>query len=81
LPEVTGIRIRKIQPAGGFFWQLGRRLMGVLAFTQTGWRWLLFPILAPRSSNSSCRSVATDLDTLDHDRADTLGFIVEGWKQ
>src|SRR5260370_21546139 len=46
LLEVSGIRIRKIQPVGGFFWELGRRLMGVLAFTKTGWRWALFPILA-----------------------------------
>jgi len=80
LLEVTGIRIRKIQPVGAFFWQLGRRLMGVLAFAQTGWRWLLFPILAP-VFGFVLPVCCYYLDALDQDRADTLGFIVEGWKQ
>src|SRR5262249_3921478 len=47
LLQSSGIRIRRIHPVGGFFWQLGRRLIGVLAFAQSGWRWALFPILAP----------------------------------
>ena len=47
----------RIQPVGGFFWQLGRRLMGVLAFAQTGWRWLLFPVLAPVCLRS-CRRLS-----------------------
>jgi SAM-dependent methyltransferase len=80
LLEVTGIRIRKIQPVGGFFWQLGRRLMGVLAFAQTGWRWLLFPILAP-VFGLILPLCCYYLDALDQDRSDTLGFIIEGWKQ
>jgi SAM-dependent methyltransferase len=80
LLEITGIRIRKIQPAGGFFWELGRRLMGVLAFVQRGWRWILFPILAP-VFGLLLPLCCYYLDTLDHDQAHTLGFIVEGWKQ
>ena len=34
LLEQAGFSILEIRPVGGFFWQLGRRLMGVLAFTQ-----------------------------------------------
>jgi len=80
LLEGGGIRIGKIQPIGGFFWQLGRRLMGVLAFTQSGWRWLLFPILAP-VFGLVLPLFCYYLDTLDQDRACTLGFIAEGWKE
>jgi len=80
LLQGSGIRIRKIHPIGGFFWQLGRRLMGVLSFTQGGWRWLLFPVLAP-VFGLLLPLCCYYLDTLDQDRAYTLGFIAEGWKQ
>ena len=80
LLEGGGIRIGKIQPIGGFFWQLGRHLMGVLAFAQSGWRWLLFPILAP-VFGFVLPLFCYYLDTLDQDRAYTLGFIAEGWKE
>ncbi len=80
LLEGNRIRIRKIHPVGGFFWQLGRRLMGVLAFVQQGWRWLLFPILAP-VFGLILPLCCYYLDSLDEDRAYTLGFICEGWKQ
>jgi len=80
LLQSAGIRIRKIHPVGGFFWQLGRRLMGVLAFTQHGWRWLLFPVLAP-VFGVILPLCCYYLDSLDEDRAYTLGFIAEGWKQ
>lgn len=79
LLEESGIRIRSIRPVGGFFWQLGRRLMGVLAFTQQGWRWLLFPVLAP-VFGLVLPLCCYYLDSLDQDRAYTLGFIAEGWK-
>ena len=80
LLQTAGIRIRRIHPVGGFFWQLGRRLMGVLAFTQSGWRWVLFPILAP-VFGLILPLCCYYLDSLDQDRAYTLGFIAEGWKQ
>jgi SAM-dependent methyltransferase len=80
LLQQGGIRIRRIHPVGGFFWQLGRRLMGVLAFTQSGWRWLLFPVLAP-VFGLLLPLCCYYLDELDQDRAYTLGFIAEGWKQ
>jgi SAM-dependent methyltransferase len=80
LLQTAGIRIRRIHPIGGFFWQLGRRLMGVLSFTQSGWRWLLFPVLAP-VFGLVLPLCCYYLDTLDEDRSYTLGFIAEGWKQ
>ena len=80
LMQSAGIRIRRIHPVGGFFWQLGRRLMGVLSFTQSGWRWLLFPVLAP-VFGLILPLCCYYLDSLDHDRSYTLGFIAEGWKQ
>lgn len=80
LLESNGFRIRKIHPVGGFFWQLGRRLMGVLAFSQKGWRWLLFPVLAP-VFGLVLPVCCYYLDALDKDRSYTLGFICEAWKQ
>jgi SAM-dependent methyltransferase len=80
LLEGNGIRIRKIHPVGGYFWQLGRRLMGVLAFTQQGWRWILLPLLAP-VFGFLLPLCCYYLDQLDEDRAYTLGFICEGWRQ
>jgi SAM-dependent methyltransferase len=79
LMEGAGLRVKRIEPVGGFFWQLGRRLMGVLAFTQQGWRWVLFPVLAP-FFGLLLPLCCYYLDALDHDRAYTLGFICEGWK-
>src|SRR5439155_333464 len=49
-------------------------------FTQGGWRWLLFPIFAP-VFGLVLPLCCYYLDTLDRDRAYTLGFIAEGWKQ
>jgi SAM-dependent methyltransferase len=80
LLQDAGFRIRKIQPVGGFFWQLGRRLMGVLSFTQQGWRWLLFPVLAP-VFGFVLPLCCYYLDSLDTDRAYTLGYICEAWKE
>jgi SAM-dependent methyltransferase len=80
LLETGGFRIRKIEPVGGFFWQLGRRLMGVLSFTQQGWRWLLFPVLAP-VFGLILPLCCYYLDSMDQDRTYTLGFICEGWRR
>jgi hypothetical protein len=78
--ERAGLRIRRIDPVGGFFWQLGRRLMAVLMFAQRGWRWILFPVLAPLFG-LLLPLCCYYLDFLDTDRAYTLGFICEGSKE
>ena len=80
LMENAGLRVKRVQPVGGFFWQLSRRLMGVLAFTQQGWRWVLFPVLAP-VFGLLLPVCCYYLDFLDEDRAYTLGFICEGSKE
>ncbi len=80
LLERSGFRVLTVRPVGGFFWQLGRRCMGVLAFAQQGWRWVLFPVLAPVFGlllPLSCYY----LDVLDRDRSYTLGYICEGRRE
>ena len=80
LMERAGLKVRRVEPIGGFFWQLSRRLMGVLAFTQKGWRWILFPVLAPLFG-FILPLCCYYLDSMDRDRAYTLGFICEGSKE
>ncbi len=80
LMESAGLRVKRVEPVGGFFWQLSRRLMGVLAFTQQGWRWVLFPVFAP-VFGLILPLCCYYLDSIDHDRAYTLGFICEGIKE
>ena len=80
LMEKAGLRVQRVDPVGGFFWQLSRRLIGVLAFTQRGWRWILFPVLAPLFG-LVLPLCCYYLDYLDDDRAYTLGFICEGFKE
>ena len=80
LMENAGLRVKRVDPVGGFFWQLSRRLMGVLAFTQKGWRWVLFPVLAP-VFGLILPICCYYLDGIDHEKAYTLGFICEGSKE
>ena len=80
LMESAGLRVKRVEPVGGFFWQLSRRLIGVLSFTQRGWRWILFPVLAP-VFGLLLPVCCYYLDFLDDDRAYTLGFICEGSKE
>jgi SAM-dependent methyltransferase len=80
LMESAGFRVKRVEPVGGFFWQLSRRLMGILAFTQQGWRWALFPVLAP-VFGLILPLCCYYLDGIDHEKAYTLGFVCEGWKE
>src|SRR5262249_9490090 len=80
LLQTAGIRIRRIHPIGGLFWQLGRHSIAVPAFAQGGWRWLAFPIVAP-VFGLILPLCCYYLDSLDQDRSSTLGYIAEGWKQ
>jgi SAM-dependent methyltransferase len=79
LMEKAGFDVRRVEPVGGFFWMLSRRLMAVLSFTQRGWRWILFPFLAP-VFGLILPLCCYYLDYLDSDRAYTLGFVCEGSK-
>lgn len=80
LMESAGFRVLRIEPVGGFFWLLGRRLMAVLAFAQRGWRWIFFPVLAP-VFGLLLPLCCYYLDSLDGDRTFTLGFICEGSRE
>jgi SAM-dependent methyltransferase len=80
LMERAGLRVERVEPVGGFFWQLGRRFMAVLMFAQRGWRWILFPMLAP-VFGLILPLCCYYLDFLDDDRTYTLGFICEGSKR
>ena len=73
----AGFRVDRIEPIGGFFWMLSRRLIAVLGFAQTGWRWIFFPVLAP-VFGFLLPLCCYYLDSLDEDKAFTLGFICEG---
>ena len=77
LMEASGLQVDRVDPVGGFFWLLGRRVMGILAFTQQGWRWILFPFLGPLLG-LFLPFCFYYLDFLDKDRDYTLGFICEG---
>jgi SAM-dependent methyltransferase len=79
LLEKAGFEVSLVRPVGGYFWQLGRRLMGVVGFAQNGWRWILFPLLAP-VFGFALPLCCYYLDRVDRDRAYTLGFICEGRK-
>jgi SAM-dependent methyltransferase len=79
LLERSGFRVQRIEPIGGFFWMLGRRLMAVLSFVQKGWRWIFFPVLAP-VFGLVLPLCCYYLDALDGERTYTLGYICEGSK-
>jgi SAM-dependent methyltransferase len=76
----AGFRVKRIEPVGGFFWMLSRRLIAVMAFAQKGWRWIFFPILAPMFG-FLLPLCCYYLDSLDDDKSFTLGFICEGSRE
>jgi SAM-dependent methyltransferase len=76
----AGFRVNRIEPVGGFFWMLSRRLIAVLSFAQKGWRWIFFPVLAP-VFGLVLPLCCYYLDSLDNDKAFTLGFICEGSRE
>lgn len=76
----AGFRVKRIEPVGGFFWMLSRRLIAVLSFAQQGWRWVFFPVLAP-VFGVLLPLCCYYLDALDEDKSFTLGFICEGSRE
>ena len=75
----AGFEQLDIQPVGGYFRLLSRRLLNGLQFFAGGWRWIGFLpaaiILAPPAL------VLPLLDCLDRDRNFTLGYICTAKKQ
>ena len=79
LLKKAGLEPLEVQPAGGYFRLLARRLLNGLQFFAGGPRWLLFLpaaiLLVPPAL------VLPWLDFLDRDRNFTLGYIVEARKR
>jgi len=78
LLERAGMQVTEIQPAGGYFRLLARRLLNGLQFFTGGLRWLLFIpaaiLLVPPAL------ILPFLDTLDRDRNFTLGYLCKAQK-
>ncbi|MEO8595691.1 MAG: class I SAM-dependent methyltransferase [Candidatus Solibacter sp.] len=73
LLQQAGFEIRQMQPAGGYFRLLARRLLNGLQFFTGGIRWLWFVpaaiLLVPPAL------ILPLLDSLDRDRNFTLGYV------
>jgi SAM-dependent methyltransferase len=69
----AGFASAHIEPVGGFFTLLGRRLLDSVLFFQGGPRWLLFPFVAALAGPLGLALPL--LDGLDHERLTTLGYV------
>jgi len=78
LLEQSGMQVTEIQPVGGYFRLLARRLLNGIQFFTGGLRWLLFIpaaiLLVPPAL------ILPFLDTLDRDRNFTLGYLCKAQK-
>jgi SAM-dependent methyltransferase len=75
LLEQAGLRPLRIDPAGGYFRLVSRRLLNGLQFFKGGWRWLLF---LPAAACLGAPALLLPLfDPLDPDKNFTLGYICE----
>ena len=79
LLTVSGFRVLKIEPVGGFFWLMARRCVNGLTFFQGGIKWPIFFILAPLLG-LLLPVLFYFADTLDKRRDFTLGYICIGEK-
>ncbi len=79
LLTVSGLRVVKVEPVGGFFWLMARRCVNALTFFQGGLKWPIFVILAP-FLGFFFPVVFYFADTLDQRRDFTLGYICIGEK-
>jgi SAM-dependent methyltransferase len=71
----AGLEVLRIQPAGGYFRLLSRRLLNGIQFFKGGWRWLLF---LPAAACLGPPALLLPLfDPLDPDKNFTLGYICE----
>jgi SAM-dependent methyltransferase len=78
LLEESGLRVCSIDPVGGFFTLLGRRVLEAALFFQGGWRWLLFPPVAAVAGPIGI--MLPWLDVLDAERNTTLGYLCHAVK-
>lgn len=75
LLEQAGFEVLRMEPAGGYFRLLSRRLLNGIQFFKGGWRWLLF---LPAAACLGPPALLLPLfDPLDADKNFTLGYICE----
>jgi SAM-dependent methyltransferase len=79
LLSVSGLRVLKMEPVGGFFWLMSRRCVNALAFFQGGIKWPIFLILVP-VLGLLFPVFFYFVDRLDKRRDFTLGYICIGEK-
>jgi SAM-dependent methyltransferase len=79
LLTVSGLRILKMEPVGGFFWLMSRRCVNALTFFQGGLKWPIFLVLTP-FLGLLLPVLFYFVDTLDKRRDFTLGYICIGEK-
>ncbi len=77
--EATSLRLDLLDPMGGFFWLCARRSVGFLSFFQGGWRWILFPFLAP-FFGLLFPLILYFMDGLDKEKNYSLGFRIRATK-
>lgn len=69
----AGFEAASIEPAGGFFTLLGRRVLDSVLYFQGGARWIFLPLVALAAGPLGLALPL--LDFLDRDRNSTLGYI------
>lgn len=72
LLERAGLQVETLEPTGGHFTLLARRLVGSLNFFQGGARWLLFPFVAALAAAPAL--ILPSLDSLDSEKDTTLAY-------
>jgi SAM-dependent methyltransferase len=70
----SGFVIEYLGPIGGYFWYIGRRLMHILSFFQTGWKRIFLLFLAP-IFGLIIPLLCFYLDRWDKEKDHTLGYL------
>ncbi len=75
LLQQAGLEVLRIEPNGGYFRLLSRRLLNGIQFFKGGWRWILF--LPAAACLGPPALLLPLLEPLDREKNFTLGYICE----